>query len=103
MRRRKPSGRPEGYAMFAVRGANEDPAGDRAFSHVFREGAADSRFGAREQYSFATPKRGCRLVSQGGRVGARKGKGETGEARRWLMLTRSISRGSPAYCTPRES
>jgi len=39
MRRRKPSGRPEGYAMFAVRGANEGPAGDRAFSHVFREAA----------------------------------------------------------------
>jgi hypothetical protein len=25
--------------MFAVRGANEGPAGDRSFSHVFREGA----------------------------------------------------------------
>jgi hypothetical protein len=37
--------------MFAVRGANEDPAGDRAFSHVFREGAADSRFAAQGQVS----------------------------------------------------
>ena len=37
---------PKARARFAVRGANVDPAGDRAFSHVFREGAAGSRFAA---------------------------------------------------------
>src|SRR6202035_118801 len=41
----------EGYARFAVRGANDGPAGDRAFSHVFREGGAGSRIAAWEQAS----------------------------------------------------
>src|SRR6476646_215238 len=43
--------RPEGLHQVAVRGANDEPAGDRAFSHVFREAAAGSRFAGREQAS----------------------------------------------------
>ena len=49
MHRRKPLRSPRRLRQVAVRGANEVPAGDRAFSHVVREGAAVSRIAARGQ------------------------------------------------------
>jgi TPR repeat protein len=58
MQGRKPRGQPEMLTpglQFVVR--TFDPAGDRAFFHASREGAAASRFAGGEQYSFAMAER----------------------------------------------
>src|SRR5271167_769123 len=81
MRGRKPSGRPEGYAMFAVRGANDGPAGDRAFSHVFREAAADSRFAAWGQVRDIAVRRGQVMSdSKAGGASVRRPAAPTGRS-----------------------